>query len=75
MKALAITKSGLLYSGDDQGNLNEYGPDFKMNNQKLTYNEIWSLAITPDGKKAITARNNNCIVSDICKFPSRNMYK
>ena len=73
VKALALTKSGLLYAGDDHGNLVEFEPSFKLNKQKLTYNEIWSLAITPDGKNAITARDNNCIIQDICKFFNRSI--
>ena len=54
-------------AGDMVGNLLEWEPNFVLKKQKFTYNEIWSLAISPDGKKSVTARDNNCIINDIGK--------
>ena len=31
VKALALSKQGLLYAGDDHGNLVEWAPNFKLN--------------------------------------------
>ena len=46
----------------------EWGPNFKVNKQKMTYNEIWSLALSPDGASITTARDNDCIINDVSKY-------
>ena len=52
----------------------EWGENFQVNKQKYTYNEIWSLAATPDGENVITARDNECIISDISKYSVHHNY-
>ena len=46
----------------------KWGEDFKVEAQKFTYTEIWSLAASPDGQNVLTARDNDCIINDVCKF-------
>ena len=67
VKALVL-KNGLLYGGDDGGNLVEWDQNFKVNKHKFTYNAIWSLAASPDGKFVLTVRDNDVMINDICKW-------
>ena len=38
------------------------------NAKKFTYAEVWGLAISKDGLNAFSARDNECMVSDLSKF-------
>ena len=67
VKALFL-QNGLLYAGDDGGNLIEFDQDFQVNKHKFTYNAIWSLAVSPDGKFVLTVRDNDVMINDMCKF-------
>ena len=46
----------------------EWGPNFKVLKEKFTYTEIWSLSITPNGENVITARDNECVITDVCEY-------
>ena len=41
--------------------------DFEIKSSKMVYHDIWSLAASPDGKDIITARDNDCVIHDVCK--------
>ena len=68
VKTLGFGINGLLYGGDDGGNLLEWDKDFKVNKQKFTYIEIWSLAVSPDGQSVMTVRDNDVMINDVCKY-------
>ena len=47
VKALALSKQGLLYAGDDQGNLVEWEPNFKLKarfSQKIGWDKEYNLS-------------------------------
>ena len=43
----------------------EYGENFVAKKKKLIYTEVWSLALAPDGRNLICARDNDCNVYDL----------
>ena len=46
--------------------------DFEIKSSKMVYHDIWSLAASPDGKDIITARDNDCVIHDVCKGACTN---
>ena len=45
-----------------------YLPNFEIDSQKFLYVDIWSLVVSPDSSNVFTAKDNECIVADFCKF-------
>lgn len=48
--------------------LRRFQPNFVQDREKITYTEIWSLAVSPNGERVFTARDNTIMVADIGVF-------
>lgn len=42
-----------------------YEKDFVVTAKKMTYTEVWSMAIDEQGDSAYTVRDNDCVISDL----------
>ncbi|TRY81106.1 hypothetical protein TCAL_07794 [Tigriopus californicus] len=64
-------RGGALYAGDDKGTINRYQDGFKMDRQKSSYAEIWSLALSPDGTTLFSAKDNLVVASYVEDEPNQ----
>jgi len=64
VKCLAFN-NGILYAGDDQGDILAYKKNFEPKAKKMTYGEVWSMAVDSSGESLFSVRDNDCVVSDL----------
>jgi len=57
--------NGILYAGDDQGDIMAYKNNFELKAKKMTYGEVWSMAVDSKGESLFSVRDNDCVVSDL----------
>lgn len=43
-------------------------PGFQLKTKKFTYSEVWSMCISPDGRRAFHVKDNECTVSDLSMY-------
>ena len=44
-----------------------YKKNFEPKAKKMTYGEVWSMAVDSKGESIFTVRDNDCVVSDLSK--------
>ena len=42
-----------------------YKKNFELKAKKMTYGEVWSMAVDSTGESLFSVRDNDCVVSDL----------